>query len=139
MRLNGKTRAELESCLSDKTRAELVDLIFSLVSFDRLLTAREIAEASHVAKRDVIQAMRAGAFVDPMFGRGFFCRAAHSLRVTVSAANAWRRSFFVPVAVPPYKKESTLQTDFSAGNSGQKATIRALSSEYLARCRDNGK
>lgn len=123
MRLTGKTRAELESCLADKSRAELLDLLFSLVTFERLLTAREIAEASHVAKRDVLAAMRAGCFVDPLHGRGFFCRAGNSLRVSAGAANAWRRSFFVPVVdpIPPHKKDSSPSViGAGAGKSAQR-------------------
>lgn len=117
MTLTGKTRAELDAVLADKSRAELVDVIFSLVTFERLLTAREIAEASHVAKRDVIADMRAGRFADPLHGRGFFCRSGNSLRVSAAAANAWRRSFFVPVAVPLCKnKGSASEIGASAGN-----------------------
>jgi hypothetical protein len=143
MRLTGKTRAEIDALLGDRSRDELVGLIFSLVSFDRLLTAREIAEASHVAKRDVISEMRAGRFVDPMFGAGFFCRAGNSLRVSASAANAWRESFFVPVpleelcvgkrpdlqdriyiadqkSIAAHKKNPARETDLDGKKSAQK-------------------
>jgi hypothetical protein len=75
---------------------------------ERLLTAREIA--------DVLADMKAGRFLDPIFGRGFFCRSGNSLRV--SAANAWRGAFFVPLSVEPRKKGSSV-TDASAGNSAQ--------------------
>jgi hypothetical protein len=97
MRLEGKTRAEIAEALAGKDREALIELIYRLVTFERLLTAREIAEASHINKRDVLADMKAGRFVDPIFGTGFFCRAANSFRVSASAANAWRRSFFVRV------------------------------------------
>jgi len=97
MKLAAKTRCELDTLLQSKSRTELIDLIFRLTTFERLLTAREIAEASHMSKRDVLRDMKAGCFEDPIFGRGFFCRAANSLRVSASAANAWRGSFFVSV------------------------------------------
>ncbi len=110
MQLTSKTRAEIDALLRERSRGELVDLIFSLVTFERLLTAREIADASHVAKRDILADMRAGRFVDPIFGAGFFCRAGNSLKVSASAANAWRASFFVPVpaadSIPGHKKEA---------------------------------
>ena len=94
MRLAGKTRAELSTLLAGKSQAELVELIFRLVTFEPLLGAREIAEASHVSRNEVLEEMKQGRFIDPIFGAGFFCRA-HALRVTTSAANAWRRGFFV--------------------------------------------
>lgn len=143
-----RTRAELEECLRGKSRAQLVDLIFSLVTFEQLLTAREIAAASHMSKRDVLAAMKAGRFVDPMFGPGFFCRASNSLRVSASAANAWRESFFVRIPgngsglfpIPARKKERAVipgpYTDLVGGNSLQKAardrvTVRRLSPAFL--------
>jgi len=53
--------------------------------------------------------------------------------VSASAANAWRRSFFVPVeAMPPLKKEcGSIETDVDGKNTAQKA-IRELSPEWLA-------
>ena len=114
MRLTGKTRREIETSLSEKTREQLLDLIHNLVTFERLLTAREIAEASHVDKRTVLADMHAGGFVDPIFGAGFFCRGSKSFRVSATAANAWRESFFVRItgngssrteSIPAHKKE----------------------------------
>lgn len=153
MRLTGKTRDELAAALADKSRAELLELIFSLVTFERLLSVREIAQASRVCPRDVSAAMKAGAFIDPIHGRGFFCRGSHSLKVSASAANAWRRSFFVSVpelpadSIPPLKKESgqwiedengkldwdtSVQIGVEPMNLRQKrATIRALSPSFL--------
>jgi hypothetical protein len=140
MKLAGKTRPELESLLSDKTRGELFDVIFSLTTFDQLLTARQIADASHVSKRDVLADIKAGRFIDPIFGRGFFCRASNSLRVSASAANAWRHSFFVPVnSLPSHKKErAASEIDVAGKNAGQKAMVRELSPVFLARRADNG-
>lgn len=130
MRLTGKTREEIDALLRDRSRSELVDLIFSLVTFERLLTAREIAEASHVAKRDILAEMRVGRFVDPIFGAGFFCRAGNSLRVSASAANAWRESFFVPVAladsIPCNKKERFPALLQSAEDERRRAHLDAV-------------
>jgi hypothetical protein len=109
-----------------------------------LVSAREIAEASKMSRRDVLADMKTGKFVDPIFGAGFFCRASNSLRVSASAANAWRKSFFVSVSadrppadsIPPHKKReavaSAFQTDLDGRNFGQKrATIRRLSPVFL--------
>jgi hypothetical protein len=148
MRLTGKTREELATALAGKSRGELLELIFSLVTFERLLSAREIAEASRMSRRDVLAAMKAGDFVDPIFGAGFFCRAANSFKVSASAANAWRRSFFVPAdSIPPHKKRSIAgisarHTDLNGESRGQKrAMVRDLSPGFLAMSahRDNGK
>jgi hypothetical protein len=113
MSLAGKSRNELAASLAGADRDALLDLIFSLVTFERLITAREIAEATHCNKRDVLADMKAGRFVDPIFGAGFFCRASNSFRVSVSAANAWRRSFFVrsrrPDPIPPEKNARAVE------------------------------
>lgn len=149
MKLSGKTRAEIDALLRDRSRDELIGLIFSLVTFEKLLTAREIAEASRKSKRDVLEAMRAGRFADRIFGPGFFCMGGNSLKVTASAANAWRASFFVPVVprhpIAAHKKNtfpSLLQsaederraaaseTDLNGKESGQKV-VRDLSVGYL--------
>jgi hypothetical protein len=129
MKLTGKTRAELAAALAGLDRQALLDLVFSLVSFERLLTAREIAEATHCNKRDVLADMKAGRFVDPIFGAGFFCRAANSFRVSASAANAWRRSFFVPVrrrdAIPTQKNtRSSSQNGIEGEKAGESAQLK---------------
>jgi hypothetical protein len=136
MRLAGKTREELSAALADKKRAELVELIYRLTTFEHHLTAREIADATHCRRRDVLADMRAGRFVDPIFGSGFFCRSENSLRVSASAANAWREQFFVPVdSIPADKKRRarTRVTDVRAKKTAQRRT--ADRSALLA---DNG-
>lgn len=153
MKLAGKSREELADVLADKTRSELLELIFSLVTFERLLSARDISERSLVARRDVLADMKAGKFADPIFGAGFFCRASHSLRVTASAANAWRRSFFVPApadlntthknresfpsllqSAERERAQTAAQMGVSAENLEQKrAQVRDLSPAFLAR------
>jgi hypothetical protein len=125
MKLVGKTRAELSLALAGLDREALLDVVFSLVTFERLLTAREIAQATHCNKRDVLADMKAGRFVDPIFGAGFFCRAANSFRVSASAANAWRRSFFVPIRrrdpIPLEKKtREPSQNDVNGEKAGQR-------------------
>lgn len=52
---------------------------------------------AQINKREVLRDLNAGKFNDPILGAGFFYRGSSSKKVTVSAANAWRRSFFVPV------------------------------------------
>jgi hypothetical protein len=143
MRLTGKTREELAAALEDKSRAELLELIFSLVNFERLLSAGEVARASRVSVRDVLADMKAGKFVDPVFGAGFFCRGSNSRRVSMSAANAWRARFFVRVvcqpadSLPPIKKgeqstfrghpERWCETPSAYGNRCERGKSRANS------------
>jgi len=138
LRLNGKTRDEIEAALTEKTRAQLLDLIHELATFDRLLTAGQVAACTRKNKREVLAAMKAGRFVDPIFGAGFFCLAANSFRVSITAANAWRRSFFVPVdaeatapvraarpsrMLSPHKKKigARRQNGVDGGKLGQRA------------------
>ncbi len=97
MKLTSKTRDEIAVALSGKSRAELLDIIYQLVTFEPLLSAGQIAAASKLNKREVLRDIKAGKFVDPVSGAGFFYRGSSSTRVGLSAANAWRRSFFVPV------------------------------------------
>jgi hypothetical protein len=120
-----QTRAELDVVLQGKTRSELVDLIWSLVSLDKLLSARQIAEACGISKRTVLQAMKAGAFVDPLFGRGCFFFAANCIKVSIRAANAWRRSFFVqPDSITGHKKKTGSDIGVDGKRAGQKASCR---------------
>lgn len=102
-KLIGRTRGEIERALAGKSREELLDLIYRLVTFEPLLTARQIANTCHVAKRDVLREITQGKFVDPVLGPGFFTRGGNSKKVTISAANAWRASYFVPVSPSAHK------------------------------------
>ncbi len=90
--LRGKSREEIAELLGTKSRGELLDLLASLVALEPLLSAQEIAVRSGISPRDVRAAINRGEI-----GGGFFCRGINSKRVTASAANAWLRSFFVPV------------------------------------------
>jgi hypothetical protein len=47
MNLRGKTREQLEAALAHKSRLELIDLIFSLVTVEQLLKPAEIAKSAH--------------------------------------------------------------------------------------------
>src|SRR5206468_6850316 len=90
---SGEPAEKVRALLAGKPWTEFVKLVVSLAGLERLLTARQIAEASGVAKRHVPADMKAGPFVDPIFGAGFFCRAPNSLRVNASAATARRQAF----------------------------------------------
>jgi hypothetical protein len=90
MILHGKTRAQLESSLAHKSRAELLDLIHSLVAVEQLLKPAEIAARSCLNKRAVLRDIRDGKFGD------YFCRAENSLAIPVSGVNQWRNRFRVP-------------------------------------------
>src|SRR5256714_7732211 len=91
MNLRGKTREQLESALSYKSRSELIDLIYSLVTVEQLLKPAEIAARSCLNKRAVLRDIRDGKFGP------YFCRAENSISVPASGVNKWRREFLVPV------------------------------------------
>lgn len=90
MNLRGKTREQIESALANKSRAQLLDLIFSLVTVEQLLKPAEIAARSCLNKRAVLRDIRDGKFGD------YFCRAQNSIAIPASGVNAWRRAFRVP-------------------------------------------
>jgi hypothetical protein len=93
MNLRGKTREQLEAALAHKPRAELLDLIYSLLTVEPLLKPSEIAARSCLNKRAVLRDIRDGKFGD------YYCRAENSLAVPLSGVNKWRRTFRVPAKV----------------------------------------
>jgi hypothetical protein len=90
MNLRGKTREQLDVLLAHKSRAELIDVIYSCVTVEPLLKPAEIAVRSCLNKRAVLRDIRDGKF------GGYFCRAENSIAVPLSGVNAWRRRFWVP-------------------------------------------
>lgn len=90
MKLHGKSREQLEVTLRHKTRAELLDVIHSLVTVEQLLKPGEIAARSCLNKRAVLRDIRDGKFGD------YYCRAENSIAVSASGVNKWRNSFRVP-------------------------------------------
>ena len=91
MKLAGKTREELERLLASKSRAELLDILFSFTTVEQLLKPSEIAARTCINKRAVLRDIRDGKFGP------YFCRAENSIAVPASGVNAWRQSFCVPV------------------------------------------
>jgi hypothetical protein len=94
-RLSGKTRSEIEAALAGKSRAELIDLIFSLATVEQLFKPAEIASRTCINKRAVLRAIRDGKFGE------YFCRAENSIAVPASGVNAWRQTFCVPAKTLP--------------------------------------
>jgi len=90
MKLRGKTHEQLEAALAHKSRSELIDLIFSLVTVEQLLKPAEIAARSCLNKRAVLRDIRDGKFGD------YYCRAENSVAVPASGVNEWRDNFRVP-------------------------------------------
>jgi hypothetical protein len=90
--LRGKTRVQLEAALEHKSRSELIDLIYSLVTVEQLLKPAEIAARSCLNKRAVLRDIRDGKFGD------YYCRAENSIAVPASGVNKWRSNFRVPAA-----------------------------------------
>jgi hypothetical protein len=126
--LSGKTREEIAEVVKSKGPQGVVDIIFSLVSLDRLLSASEIAERCGVPKREVLADMKAGRFHDPILGAGFFARSfkGSSYKVSTGAVNEWRRSWFVPARgagdpLPSKKKAAAAENGDGGKSAGQKA------------------
>jgi hypothetical protein len=90
MNLHGKSRDEIEAVLAKKSRVELLDMIFSLVTVEQFFKPAEIAARTCLNKRAVLRDIRDGKFGD------YFCRAENSIAVPASGVNAWRRSYRVP-------------------------------------------
>jgi hypothetical protein len=95
MSLRGKSREQVEAALTNKSRSELIDLIYSLVNVEQLLKPAEIAARSCLNKRAVLRDIRDGKFGD------YFCRAENSIAVPASAVNHWRNRFRVPAKQKP--------------------------------------
>jgi hypothetical protein len=90
MYLRGKTREQLDTALAHKSRSELIDLIYSLVTVEQLFKPSEIAARSCLNKRAVLRDIRDGKFGD------YYCRAENSIAVPASGVNEWRNNFRVP-------------------------------------------
>jgi hypothetical protein len=90
MKLRGKTREQLAAALAHKSRSDLLDLIYSLVTVEQLLKPSEIAARSCLNKRAVLRDIRDGKFGD------YYCRAENSIAVPASGVNEWRNNFRVP-------------------------------------------
>ena len=89
-KLFGRTREEIEKQLAGKSRAELLDLIHSLVTVEQLLKPAEIAARSCLNKRAVLRNIRDGKFGD------YYVRAENSIAVPASGVHQWRNKFRVP-------------------------------------------
>jgi len=92
MNLAGKSREEIERVLSKRTRAELIDLIFSISTVEQHFTAGEIAKRSAMTKRTILADVHSGRF-----NHEYFKRSRNQLTVSASGVAAWRRSFRVEV------------------------------------------
>jgi len=90
MDLRGKTREQIEAALANKSRAKLLDLLYSLVTIEQFFKPAEIAARTCLNKRAVLRDIRDGKFGD------YYCRAENSIAVPASGVNAWRQSFRVP-------------------------------------------
>jgi hypothetical protein len=101
MNLSGKGRAEIDRALAHKTRAELIDLIFSLATIEPHFTPSEIARRSGMTKRTILADIHAGKF-----GGEYYKRSTNQITVSAAGVNAWRESFRI-VVPPPSPNRST--------------------------------
>ena len=90
MNLRGKSYEQVTAAVAHKSRRELIDLIYSLVTVEQLLKPAEIAARTCLNKRAVLRDIRDGKFGD------YFCRAENSIAVPASGVNKWRSRFRVP-------------------------------------------
>ena len=88
MNLRGKSREQLEAALAHISRAELLDLLYSLLTVELLLRPSQIASRVGLNKRSVLRDIRAGRFGD------YFVRAQNSICVP-SGVNQWLNRFRV--------------------------------------------
>jgi hypothetical protein len=93
MNLSAKSREEIQRALTGKTRAELIDLIYSLSTVEPHFRPAEIARRSGMTKRTILADIHSGRF-----NGEYFKRAGNQITVSASGVNAWRRSFRVEVA-----------------------------------------
>jgi hypothetical protein len=90
MNLRGKSYEQVKAAVANKSRRELIDLIYSLVTVEQFLKPAEIAARSCLNKRAVLRDIRDGKFGD------YYCRAENSIAVPASGVNKWRNNFRVP-------------------------------------------
>src|SRR5262245_13622030 len=95
MNLSGKSREEIDHALARQTRAELIDIIFSLSTVEQHFRPAEIARRSGMTKRTVLADIHKGRF-----NGEYFKRAGNQITVSASGINEWRRSFRVEVGRP---------------------------------------
>jgi hypothetical protein len=101
MNFAGKTREQIELALANKSRSDLLDIIYSQSTVEQWFKPSEIAARSCINKRAVLRDIRAGKFGD------FYCRAENSIAVPASGVNEWRRRFRIPVDSPRINEGST--------------------------------
>ena len=86
------------------------------------MTPSEVAAKERRDKRDVVRDFKAGQYVDPLLGAGYFALAFNSIRVSASAVNARRGKWFVPAAIATHKKKTNGRIPVSDGKRfGEKA------------------
>lgn len=97
--LNFQSPEQIVEGLKDTPRSELIEIIVSALTLEPLFSAAQVAKREGMNVRDVREEMKAGKMVHPLLGPGYFCRSPNSKKVAASAVNAWRRRFFVKVAM----------------------------------------
>ena len=109
MNFAGKTRGQIKAAVANKSRSDLLDIIYSLSTVEQWFKPSEIAARSCINKRAVLRDIRDGKFGD------YYCRAENSISVPASGVNQWRRSFRVPVNTGKTNAENTIQNLVAVG------------------------
>jgi excisionase family DNA binding protein len=60
MNLTGKSRDQIEKLTRNKTRAELLDLLYEHTTFEPMFKPQEIAERRRMSKRTVVELIHRG-------------------------------------------------------------------------------
>ena len=71
MNLRGKTRDQIERELANKSRSELLDVIFSLATVEQWFKPSEIAARSCMAHRRITGAHSVAVIIGALSGPGF--------------------------------------------------------------------
>jgi excisionase family DNA binding protein len=82
MNLIGKSREQIEHTTRNKTRSELLDIIYSLATFEPMYKPQEIATRRGMSKHTVLQLIKRGVIrAHKPFENG--------IRVPLSAIHEW--------------------------------------------------
>lgn len=85
MSLTGKTKEEIAKAVAGKTRAELVELLYSLATLEPMFSPEEVATRRDMSKRSVLRLVKRGVLkAHKPFQNG--------LRIPLSAVREWDRN-----------------------------------------------
>lgn len=82
MSLAGKTKEEIVKAVEGKTRAELIEILYSLASLEPMFSPEEVATRRDISKRSVLRLVKRGVLkAHKPFSNGF--------RIPLSSIRDW--------------------------------------------------